>query len=210
MRRSRKQGVAEPLVDFWSELRDTRHPQDKAILDAYPNIVNTDHPPTPFVGDLRQARLFVLYANGGYDAERTHKDFANMGTADEYRARLRNPAPCEAGKTHPYFLEGRLGGWLQKGEAALVNAMAYRSSGITKEHRALADKLPSVRFHREWLRSHLLAAAGKIMVIVHRPGLWKLDRSDENEFVLFTNASRYRFLPNWVADRADAFLASIR
>jgi hypothetical protein len=210
---SRRQSIAEPLIAFWSELRETKHPQDEEVLGTWPNTLNTDYPPTPFVGDLRRARLFVLLANAGYEAERTSREFATMGTADEYRDRLRNPVPSEEGKTHPYFLKGRLGGWLKKGDAAVVNAMAYRSPAISDEpeNRAIAEKLRSVQFHREWLHSYLLPAAGKVMVIVHRPGLWKLKRSlHENEFVVFTKASRYPHLPNWVADRADVFLASIR
>jgi hypothetical protein len=203
--------IVEPLIKFWSELRATKHPRDEEIDEVWPQSINTDFAPTPFVGDLRQARVFVLLANAGYHPQRSPQEFEKLGSAEEYRERLRNPGPCEEGKTHPYFLRGRLGGWLKTSQAAVVNAMAYRSPAISREPegRAFAEKLPSVRFHRDWLYSKLLPGAARklLMVIVHRPGLWKLSRiHGDNDLVVFTNASRCPYLPNWVADKADAFL----
>jgi hypothetical protein len=206
----KRHNIAEPLVDFWSELRGTVHPYDRETLEKWPHTLRTEFPAPAFVGDIRSARVFVLYANGGYDPVGTRKEFEKI-TAEEYRSRLRNPVPCD-GKTSPFFQKGRLGQWLREGKAAVVNAMAYRSPKISKEpeNRDIAEKLRSVQFHRNWLHSHLLpeAADGKVMVIVHRPRLWKLNRSlHENKFVFFTNASLNSHLPDWSADRADTFLA---
>jgi hypothetical protein len=209
----RRQNIAEPLIDFWSELRGTVHPRDQEILEGSPNTLRTQFPGPAFVGDIRSARVFFLYANGGYDPVRTPKEFEKI-SAEEYRQRLRNPVPCDD-KTSVFFQKGRLGKLLREGKAAVVNAMAYRSPKISheteKDNRVIAEKLPSVQFHRKWLHSHLLPAAGEVMVVVHRPALWRLNRSrHENNFVLFPRASLYSYPPNWVFDRADAFLVEPR
>lgn len=202
--------IGEPLVAFWSKLIDTIHPADKDVLVRERHSLNIAYPPPAFIGDVRQARLFVLYANGGYDEERSLLEFEKSGSVEAYRERLRNPIPCN-NDTHPYFMkQERFRILLEAGEAAVVNAMAYRSRRISKEpdNQAVAEKLPSVKFHRNWLRSDVIPALGKVMVVVHRPSLWKLDsKRDGSEFLFFTNASAYPHLPNWALDRAEAFLS---
>jgi hypothetical protein len=83
-----------------------------------------------------------------------------------------------------------LGAWLRSGEAAIVNALAYRSPKISDEadNKAIAERLPSVAFHRDWLASHLLPAAnqGQVTVVVKRPALWKIKRSpQQHDHILF-------------------------
>jgi hypothetical protein len=182
-------------------------------LESWPNTLRTEYPAPAFVGDIRSARVFVLYANGGYDPIGTPKEFEKI-SAEEYRQRLRSPVPCD-GKTSVFFQKGRLGKLLREGKAAVVNAMAYRSPKISadneKVNRAIAENLPSVQFHRKWLYSHLLPAAGEVMVVVHRPGLWKLSRSlHANNCVLFPGASLYSYPPNRIFDLVDAFLDQTR
>jgi hypothetical protein len=212
-------GFAEPLIDFWAELEDTIHPQDYSVLNRHPrkHTLNTDYPPPAFIGDIRRARVFVLLANGGYDDKRTPEEFAQSGSAEAYRDRLRNPVPCDS-NTHPYYLQGtELRKWLEEGQAAVVNAMAYRSYKISKEREnwAIAEELPSVQFHRNWLRSHLKPAIGEtgVMVIVHRPGLWNLGLHSReaagfegNESILFTPNPVSKYLAKSVIELAGEFL----
>jgi hypothetical protein len=206
-RRRKTNSFAEPLIDFWTELRENIHPRDYPVLNGRTHTLNTDYPPPAFVGDIRRARVFVLMANGGYDDERTTGEFALPGSAQAYRDRFKNPVPSATS----YWKGTKLEPWLLEGQAAVVNAMAYRSCKISEEpeNRAIAEKLPSVQFHREWLRSHLMPAIGEagVMVIVHRPRLWKLNAPDnESDFFLFTKSPRYKHLPNWATNKAEAFL----
>jgi hypothetical protein len=210
---SGRRSIAEPLIEFWSELRGTVHPQDEEIIEEWPNTLRCEYPGPAFVGDVRNARVFFLYANGGYDPVGTPKEFEKIST-EEYRDRLRNPGPCDD-KTSVFFQKGRLGKLLREGKAAVVNAMAYRSPKISHEtekaNRDIAEMLTSVQHHREWLYSDLLPAAGEVMVVAHRPRLWELKRHlYENNFVLFPRASKYSYPPHWVFDRIEAFLEEVR
>jgi hypothetical protein len=215
---TRRRSIAEPLIEFWSELRGTVHPRDEGIIENCPNTLRCEYPGPAFVGDVRNARVFFLYANGGYDPLGTPKEFEKI-SAEEYRERLRNPVPCDD-KTSVFFQKGRLGKLVREGKAAVVNAMAYRSPKISHEtektNRHIAELLPSVQRHRDWLHSHLLPAAGEVMVVVHRPRLWKLKHSlRENNFVLFSGsyhrtAPRFSYPPNPVFDRIEAFLEEAR
>src|SRR5205823_5903740 len=105
----------------------------------------------------------------------TWREFEHPSSADCFREALRNPCNAREGLTAPYYLKlGKksLSAWLRSGEAAIVNAVAYRAPGSPSCEEA--DQLPSVARHREWFRNELANAAGQgtIRVIVHRPKLW--------------------------------------
>ena len=67
------------------------------------------------------------------------------------------------------------------GAAAVVNACAYRSRKISEEpdNKRLIQKLPSVRFHREWLIKVVLPQAeeGTRLIVGKRHRLWALPSS---------------------------------
>jgi hypothetical protein len=204
---------AEPLVAFWGKLKETVHPVDRAVLtrNMHQHTLNLAYPPPAFVGDIRRARIFVLKANGGYDEAETAHEFASPGSAELYRQRLRNPGACSECNTASYYLRGTLGHWLRGGKAAIVSALAYRSPKISEEPQnvAIVEKLPSVQFHRAWLRSHLLTAldAGRILVIVKRPKLWKLGAPEiARDRLLFPQNHISPHLPKSVIDLARPFL----
>jgi hypothetical protein len=208
----RPRSIAEPLVEYWSALAGTIHPEDEPIFEQYRNqhTINTDFPPPAFVGDVRRARIFVLLANGGWDDLRTPEEFSSRGSAEEYRKRLRSPAPCGP-DTHPYYLQGtRLRKLLEGGQAAVVNAMAYRSERISKEpkNRRIAEALPSVQRHREWLRTHLIPAAEqrRVMVLTHRWTMWNFDEGFKNDLFVFSPNPVSPHLSDEVMDKAEEFL----
>jgi len=170
-----KNDFAEPLVDFWSRLKRTIHPEDIDATRHAPGEINFDYPPPAFVGDVLSARVFVLMGNGGYDRNETPAEFSEVGADETYRQHLSCPTVAGRGWTAPYYLDRPdIGPWLRNGTAAVVNALAYRSERTTPAVRSFADKLPSVQFHRRWLDRDLLSAAvaGRVRVVVHRPGLW--------------------------------------
>ncbi|CAJ0877610.1 hypothetical protein AMST5_02894 [freshwater sediment metagenome] len=195
---------ARPLVEFWSRLEGTIHPEDVQAAKYAPEVLNFDYPPPAFVGDIFNARIFILMGNGGYDRSVTPSEFSADGSEDVYRARLSCPSAAGRGWTAPYYLDRPdIGDWLTSGTAAVVNALAYRSEETTPAVRRFADKMPSVHFHRRWLRGDLLsaAAAGRVRVVVHRPGLWQpaeeVSRS-RNILVLSGTAPRQKLLSHEV------------
>ena len=202
---------AKPLVEFWAKLEDTIHPLDRQVLANRPNSLNLRYPPPAFVGDISSAKIFVLMANGGFDEFRTAKEFSASGSAALYRERLRHPQPCDESNTAAYYLKGKLGSWLRQGKAAIVNALAYRSPKISKEpdNVAIAEELPSVKFHRDWCRKHLLPEldSGRILVVAKRPKLWRISASDsDSDLLLFPKNHLSPHLPASVVERAKPFL----
>ena len=206
---STPESIAKPLIKFWSELEDTVHPRDKQVLNRYPEAFKTEYPPPAYIGDIISARIFLLWANGGYHPERTVREFESPGSVEAFRDRLRNPRPWT---TLRFKAQPTLRKWLETGNAAIINAMGYRSEKLTRQHRAIADELPSVQFHRKWFHSHLLPACGRVMIIVHRPRLWKLRKDDlsTNHHLLFTDNPASGYLPNWVTERGEEFIAGAR
>jgi hypothetical protein len=205
-----RQSIAEPLIDFWSELRDNIHPRDTDVFKAWSGLhsLRTEYPPPPYIGDVRRAPVFILWANGGFHPERTPNEFQDDRSVQQFRERLWNPTGWASLK---FQEQPRLRGMLEGGHAVIVNAMAYRSRRISEEpkNQAMAEELPSVRKHREWLRSNLLPACGSVLVIVHRPKLWKLDREEDGgPFRVFTPNPLARYLPNEALDQAEEFLAN--
>lgn len=166
------------LADYWARLTGTVHPDDARVFEEHPDHgFNLDYPPPAFVGDVVNAPVIILENNGGYDASRTPAEFDAPGAADEYRAALARPRPLD--RTRPgvsaYYLNSNYAAWLQSGEAAVVNGVAYRSvDGKQKHVVRLAGLLPSALFHQAWLRRILLPLVrdGSRFVIVKRWKLW--------------------------------------
>jgi hypothetical protein len=174
--------------------------------------LNLDFPPPAFVGDVTTARIFILMANGGFDADLTPREFASPDAAEIYRQALRKPRRSTSQYTSLYYMRGAMGEWLSLGKAAVVNALAYRSPKISgePENRKLADHLPSVVFHRRWLRTQLLPAAeaGKVLVIIKRPPLWGVFTGERaGSYVLYPTNPVSPYLSRTVEQHAREFLA---
>ncbi|MEE1611133.1 hypothetical protein [Microvirga sp. CF3016] len=179
------------IREFWRELRGPVHPQDADVFARHrDHTFDLRFPPPAFIGDVDRAPIMVLMANGGFDPERTPLEFPDESAVRTYLDWLHdseNPPPHTLAQ---YYRARTIGPWLERGVAAIVNAVAYRSTSLSKEpkNRKVAELLPSVVIHRKWLRDELLPAAreGRRFVIVHRNGMWKVDRSQAGPGVLFS------------------------
>lgn len=198
---------ARPLVEFWSKMDQTVHPKDMEIARDAPKVINFDYPPPAFIGDILNARIFILMGNGGYNAIDTPAEFNKPDAAAIFREHLAHPSAADRKWTAPYYLDrADVGDWLRSGLAAVVNALAYRSGSTTDAVRRFADKLPSVNFHRRWLENDLRMAAetGRVRVVIHRPGLWRPSTvaQAKNVVVLTGTAPRQKLLSHAVREWA--------
>lgn len=181
------------LSDYWSKVRQTKqgwtHPNDEELLGREPHTFNLEFPPPAFVGDIENARVIVLAANGGYNESVTPSEFAASGAAKRYVERLSCPAVADWKEVAPYYRGINYSELVFQGKAAIVNACAYRSLKISEEpdNRRLIKKLPSVQFTRRWLVEVVLPQmqAGNRFVVGKRHGLWDLPNfiKESNAFI---------------------------
>ncbi len=166
---------------FWQRLEGSVHPDDAPIFARIPHSFNLDYPPPAFVGDVDNAPVVILMANGGYVADATPREFPRPEDHREFIDNLRGDRKDLPRNLGTYYTRNWIYHWLRNGTAVIVNAVAYRSPkiGNEPENRKLAELLPSVRVHRKWLIDEVLIAAraNRRFVIVHRPPMWKLDRN---------------------------------
>lgn len=170
------------LSEYWSRLRKTKHgwlhPEDEGVLCHSVHSFNLDFPPPAFIGDVSQARVIILNANGGYKPDVTPKEFAAQGAEAEYVRRLAFPSNAKWADVAPYYRAANYAEWVFGGEAAVVNACAYRSPKISNEpeNQGVIKRLPSARFNRKWLIETLLPQvnAGQRLIVGKRHGLWNL------------------------------------
>lgn len=171
-----------PLTEHWRQLTGSVHPLDEPVFSKEPHTFNLDYPPPAFVGDVENAQVLVLMANGGYDPVSTALEFPDQRSRDIYIDRLHNPRPVDPLFVAPYYAASNFGHLIELGNLAVVNAVAYRSPKISNEpqNRALAAKLTSTRVHRNWLHEYLvpLAVRGERLVIIHRTALWGISSKD--------------------------------
>ncbi|MDP2818346.1 MAG: hypothetical protein Q8O29_08710 [Polaromonas sp.] len=173
------------LSGYWSKVRQTKqgwaHPDDEDLLGREPHTFNLDFPPPAFVGDIENAKIIVLAANGGYSASVTPGEFAAIGAADRYLKRLSFPAEADWQEVAPYYRGINYSELVFSGKAAIVNACAYRSPKISEEpdNRRLIKKLHSAQFTRRWLIEVVLPQmqAGSRVIVGKRHGLWDLPSS---------------------------------
>lgn len=196
------------IVDHWSQLDGSVHPLDAPVFATNPHSFNLDYPPPAFIGDINNAPVVLLEANGGFDPVVTPSEFAAPDALDRYLDLLRNPRAVHPGQIAPYYCARNYADLIAAGEMVLVNAVAYRSVSISREpnNRRLAEQLPSTAIHRAWLRDVLVPAAsrGERLVVAHRTALWRIKRSepDLNGVIFTTNPVS--------ADMSRATLAEIR
>ncbi len=59
--------MATSIVNYWRRLEGPLHPDDKAVFDVHYHSFNLNFPPPAFIGDVENAPVVLLEANGGYD-----------------------------------------------------------------------------------------------------------------------------------------------
>lgn len=166
------------IVDFWKQLDGAVHPQDAPVFERHgAHGFNLDYPPPAYIGDIVNAPVIILDNNGGYDPVMTPGEFPDGEARAEFRAALASPAPLDTKARHvsPYYRSRNFTRLLASGEAALVNAVAYRSvDGNAPGVKALTRALPSAQSHRDWLQNEVLPFAdrGERFVVVHRLSRW--------------------------------------
>lgn len=199
------------LRDFWRYLSGTIHPDDALVFarSAW-HTFNLDYPPPAFIGDIDNAPILVLMANGGFDPKETPREFAQPGTSDAYIRWLHGEEGYLPPFVAPYYGKGRLGALIRKGDAAILNAVAYRSVRLSEEpeNQALAKRLPSVTFHKRWVLNELIPSAqsGQRFLIVHRNGMWGLDQDLEQSCLRFSRNPVSPSPSNEILDSAEFWL----
>ena len=170
------------IVRHWSLLEGSVHPLDSELLERESHSFNLDFPPPAFIGDIINARVVLLEANGGYDPVVTPQEFSDPMAVSRYLNYLRHPQPLRPELIAPYYGRRNYAELIASGDMTLVNAVAYRSAAISREpeNKRIAGKLPSALLHKKWLRNVLLPAAarGERLVVAHRNALWGLGRSE--------------------------------
>lgn len=168
---------------FWRRLEKTVHPDDAEVLSRHEHTFNLDFPPPAFIGDVDNAPIVILMANGGYDPHKitgTQSEFLEPSDFAEHLQMLQSERICIPRRLSPYYTENTVFPWVRGGSAVIVNAVAYRSPKITEEpqNQEVARILPSARVHKEWLLEEVLPAAerGQRCVVAHRRRLWKLPK----------------------------------
>lgn len=155
--------------------------------------------------------MVLLDKNGGFDQVVTPSEFSDSGAVTRYLEFLHNPRPIKPSKIAPYYGQRNYSRFIESGELALVNAVAYRSQVLSKGDEAFAKKLPSTKVHREWLRSELMPTAkeGNRLIVAHRNMLWGLDKGEENNFpgtLVFSSNPASPNLSNDVIEKMCAWL----
>ena len=173
------------IVEYWAQFgRDEAtgqwtHPDDRAVL-AGPHSFNFDYPTCPYLGPVTSAKVVILGANGGYSPTATPDEFPDAEAFERYLERIRAPMTADWSNVSPYYDRVNYGPLVYRGDAVWINASPYRSPRISAEpdNRRLVGLLPSSAFIRRWLIDAVvpLAARGERLVVVKRPGLWRLPR----------------------------------
>jgi hypothetical protein len=161
-------------------LSGTEHPHDVPILRGYKHSFDLNYPPPAFLGDIVNAPVIALFANGGLNDD-TPSEFPTSDAFAEYVDLLHNPKAPRRVAIAPYYGMLNFSTLLFTGKIALVNAVAYRSRRISEEpeNQRVGRRLPSYSIHRNWLLNEVLPLArqGERLIVVHRNGLWQLPRS---------------------------------
>lgn len=171
------------IVEYWARFRrddatgQWTHPDDRAVL-AGQHSFNLDYPTCPYLGPVTSAKVVILGANGGYSPTETPKEFPDAEAFERYLGRIRDPEGADWSNVSPYYDRVNYGPLVYRGDAAWINASPYRSPRISAErdNQRLVRSLPSSVFLRRWLLEAVvpLAARGERLVVVKRPGLWRL------------------------------------
>jgi len=209
--------MTSSIRQFWQQLSENVHPEDRAVFDAQPrHAFNLNYPPPAFIGDVDNAPIVVLMSNGAYKPGMTEAEFPDTSSEIEYREWLRGERRQLPDRLSSYYLNQGLGDWIRAGQAVIVNAVPYRSVKLSskdeKLNQEVALALRSREMHRKWLAQEVLpqAALGKRFVFVHRNRWWSVPRHCESNCVIFSDhmkAEPNRPLPDRKKlDLADGWL----
>ncbi|MGA3400954.1 MAG: hypothetical protein ABSC95_17185 [Acetobacteraceae bacterium] len=196
------------LRRFWRQLSGAVHPADAPIFDSHPgHTFNLSFPPPAFVGDIDNAPIVVLMANGGYKQGQTEAEFSDQASVDLFRSWLHGDIKNIPPRLGRYYTAGPFNKWIESGKAVIVNAVPYRSPRLSEEpfNRLVATKLPSCAASLKWLNDELLPAAmsGQRFVLVHRNGWWQVPKHFAARTIVFSDrvAESNRSSPD--RDRVD-------
>jgi hypothetical protein len=200
--------LTSSLVRYWRRCSDDIHPDDEPFFRSLAHSFNLEYPPPAYIGDVEKAPVVILFANGGYDKEKTPAEFATTQKTRDFIWRLHHPGPVESRDVIEYWAPYEA--LLTSGQACAVNACAYRSKSISDEtqNQRMCDLLPSVHVHRKWLITELIPQArnGKRLVIAHRWALWRISpKEDFGEYVRFSRTGRGRYLSKELRSLAESW-----
>src|SRR5215217_1498687 len=151
--------MTSSIRDFWLALTEAVHPLDAPVFAAHPeHTFDLRFPPPAYIGDVDNAPIIILMGNGGFNPVGTPREFPDRAAVDEYIAFLHDPGRGFPARLSRYYRARRVGPWLDRSQAAIVNAVAYRSKRLSEEpyNRDVAKRLPSLAAHRKWLRDEVL------------------------------------------------------
>lgn len=180
--------MVSSIRQFWQRLENSVHPDDEIFFRQNKHTFNLDFPPPAFIGDVDNARVVFLDANGGYCTKTTPAEFPRESDLDEYIDWLKGTRMVFPENLSTYYTNHSLSTWLRDGTAVIVNAVAYRSKKISeeKDNEKLSKILPSFKAHKRWMTEELMPAVeqNKRFVIAHRWKLWRITpRVNLNNFV---------------------------
>lgn len=174
----------ESIVEFWrgEQTKDSKgrwlHRQDRTVMEDGAHSFNLDHPVSPYIGDVLNARIIILGANAGYSPILTPTEFPDAAAVKSYLSRVDEPADADWSFVSRYYDKTNYGHFVASGQVVVVNACAYRSPRLSEEksNQAMIRHLPSALFTRQWLMEAVLplAARGERLVINNRGGQWRL------------------------------------
>jgi hypothetical protein len=201
--------MASSIVEFWRQCSGAIHPTDADVLATAPSLFNLDFPPPAYVGDIENAKVILLNGNGGYKPAVTPREFPDLTAVEKAINRLHHPTPIEKNDVCSYYADANYTRWLQSGELAMVNAIAYRAPEITERMTQISKKLPSTLLHIHWLRTEVMTAAraGKRLIIAHRNRLWALKRQADLPGVHFTSNPQSPHLANRTLGIIEQYLS---
>ena len=181
------------IVDFWagqqakSSNGEWSHKLDRPKFTADNHGFHLSFPVSPYIGNILEAPVIMLNLNGGYDPLMTPAEFASPGADEAYLMRVAQPADGDWTFVSEYYDALHYGQYIRSGRIALINACAYRSSNLPtgSPARAVAESLPSVAFHRQWLSEALVPAArsGNRVIVANRWGLWNIKPAEKSAII---------------------------
>jgi len=126
-----------------------------------------------------------------YQMVGTTREFPTDRDSDEYRDWLKGVRVDPPQSLSAYYKDDPLYDLVEGRQLVIVNAVAYRVVDVNA-NRSLAERLPSVRVHREWFQNELVpdAVRGTRLVILQQWSLWK---TRKNQFAGLQNV---QFEPN--------------
>ncbi len=180
--------MASLIGSFWQKLDGPVHPEDRLVLASHYHTFDLRFPPPAFIGDIENAPVVILDANGGLAADLERTEFTKPKDDADHIEWIavrggRWPPPA---RRSGYYKKLSFHPWIVSGQAVLVNAVAYRSRRISEEecNRKVGKRLPSRQVAIQWLWDELVpdVRAGKRKAFANRWTLWGLKSRVHSDF----------------------------